>query len=125
MGCVYPPPSGERVMTLIKSTDGSGWVEARVKDKVCFHPSEPLVIAKIDGSVIHFEYGERTHVPELLQLIERPIQDGSVVQGFSDTEGKWLDETIEVTPVFMTLWAMHPHLKFRHSSPLIRPVGDV
>lgn len=120
---------------LIKSTDGSGWVEARVGDKVetCNSPDRLLMIDEILEHSFDCRDTDTLHrilvVHEDCRLIERPFMVGDEVESTEDTFkgviNLIVDGEYRVKPKTLSASRMCYAFEIRHSSPLLRPVGDV
>lgn len=112
---------------LIKSTDGTGWVEARLGDKIK-HPSMVFfctidsIEERINGTLVLKTpiCGDALHQVDAnsCQLVERPLRVGDKAQLLNKANGVWYDtEYCEGDA--------ESNRTFRHSSPLLRPVGGV
>lgn len=123
---------------LIKSTDGSGWVEARVGDVVDIDCPDlrirSVVIAGLDGDKVLFMRGGAPSVSSLAskcQLIERPFQVVDVVCGGNlhfdsdDYTGIIVEIGDRIKVKCGDTYFISDEKSWRHSSPLLRPVGDV
>lgn len=113
---------------LIKSTDGSGWVEARDGDVVkhnglwcVVRNTSPFTIESADNPLL---IGPAK--PENCQLIERPFEVWDDIEWFNGDYKIW--EKSIVTEYMLYRCKQFPEKigsVYRHSSPLLRPVGDV
>lgn len=115
-------------MTLIKSTDGSGWVEARCGDIVTGKDSQiPVKIIRFGDNgciwVLLPNGNEFVLVANTCQLIERPFQVGDVVKH----KGLWY--VVRNTHPFTIESADNPLLigvvKPEDCQLIERPVGGV
>lgn len=123
-------------MTLIKSTDGTGWVEARVGDYVNYKwggegvsMSAYFTVEKIDSGFLLWNNACEGIVSTECQLIERPFQVGDnfdtkyyhpdLPPGDAWCRGGkiWNDAVLQVV--------ISDPLNHRHSSPLLHPVENV
>lgn len=111
-------------MTLIKSTDGTGWVEARVLDRCFYLNGEdgsrvPFRIEEIQDGMLLFNNGCEGVDPSECQLIERPMQVDDPIEVME--AGVWVNNRDVYSGSEYAKKCYGAGLT-RHSSPLLRPV---
>lgn len=120
---------------LIKSTDGGSWVEAKVGDEITCHIGRTKIASfdKDDEEWIVTTDGLYVE-PAECQLIERPFRVGDdfewIYHGMEYARNNVIDKPWHRCRVMSQIEAdgmnekENKHL-YRHSSPLLRPVGGV